>query len=694
MLLALLASTLVTLPDLALAVKAGNPQRCADFCVTCTVSYVLRYHANLYHLLAEEDDVGVDMNGQIKSNPPQPGDRICINGTISRHTTGHVLLKFSTFDVIEHGQHPTPISNDAQTVMSGQCDFRRSHLIGEVRDVQPSGTDPCWNYLSIISNTSQYYVPVPTHGASFDQLKALIGSTVRLDGYPDPQNSSFRFLDERRFVVAGIRYITVLSPPPEDPFSQTPSIEVLRQLPMEKISRLGRHKATGKILTFWNNSNALLLSADHRKILVSFASPNGKAPTWLSRGTHVEVIGYPLTDGFTLTLTHALGRLIDNPPLREPAVKVFSESGFRNLMTERHLQKSSLQGKRIQLCGIVSEFSCEQRERCTFSLSLADHLLDVNFSSAPSTVKDLTPGCRIRIRGTCVLDTENWAMISDGTLLNGIRLVIDRPDDLKILARPPWWTPARLAIVIAALLVALVAFIIWNRTLRRLSEKRGRELFRERSANAMAELKTVERTRLAVELHDSISQILTGAAMQLDAGETNAAKRILASCRRELRSCLWELRSNALDAANLADAVRETVAPHLGGRKAAIDIDIPSSALSEEMRHAALRIVREATVNAIRHGRATTVAISGELSGKRLSLTIVDNGRGFDPSTAHGSATGHFGLVGMRERAKAFNGSVSIVSAPGSGTEVTVVLEDRAGYDFGEGPADRNSAST
>ncbi len=63
----------------------------------------------------------------------------------------------------------------------------------------------------------------------------------------------------------------------------------------------------------------------------------------------------------------------------------------------------------------------------------------------------------------------------------------------------------------------------------------------------MAELKTAERTRLAAEIHDSISQILTGAAMQLDAGETAAAKRILASCRRELRACLWDLRSRALD---------------------------------------------------------------------------------------------------------------------------------------------------
>ena len=182
--------------------------------------------------------------------------------------------------------------------------------------------------------------------------------------------------------------------------------------------------------------------------------------------------------------------------------------------------------------------------------------------------------------------------------------------------------------------------------------------------------------------------------MQLDAGKIDTAKRILASCRRELRNCLWDLRSHAMDAANLADAVRETIAPHLGDRRAVIDLDIPSAALSEELRHAALRIIREATANAIRHGRATTVAISGELSGKTLSFTIVDDGRGFDPSVAQGSATGHFGLLGMRERARAFNGSVSIASTPGSGTEISVILEDRVGHDFGEDSADRDKAST
>ena len=490
-------------------------------------------------------------------------------------------------------------------------------------------------------------------------------------------------------MVADLSHIKILSPPPQDPFVAAPSINVLHRLPPEQISRLGRHKATGRVLSVWQGRNALFQLNDGRMALLDFAQHLS-----ISRGQTAEVIGYPSTDGFLLSLHRANARPIAGTPFAEPAVVELSPQDIQNRLSDAYLAKKQLQGLRIRLVGTVADLHDSQREHGLFSLSIAGHLLDVDFSSMSRLATDLDTGCRVRITGTCVLTTENWTIFSKGLQLNGIRLVLDREGDLEILQRPPWWTPARLAIVVAALLVALVAFIIWNRTLRRLSEKRGRELFRERSANAMAELKTEERTRLAVELHDSMSQILTGAAMQLDAGEISAAKRILASCRRELRTCLWELRSHAIDATNLADAIRETIEPHLGGRQASVDADIPSSSLSEGLRHAALRIIREATVNAIRHGRATLIAISGELTGRTLTLTIVDNGRGFDPSAARRSDSGHFGLQGMRERAKAFNGSVSIASTPGSGTEITVVLEESAGYDFGEDSTGRDSAST
>jgi len=668
----LLAASLVRLGDLAAAVEADTHDHCTEFCVTGTVTYVLNFQEKFYHILVEDGDIGVDILGTIKPGPPPiPGDRARFEGAIVPSVAGSIVPEFRVLEILDHGKSPKPADGSAGEIMSGRHDFHHAHLVGELRDVEPSGTSPCWNYLSIISDGCQYYAPIPSRGATITELEALIGSTVKLDGFPDSHNCSFKFLDERRFLVAGLNNIEILSHPPADPFEKAPSITTLRRLAPEMLPRLGRHKADGRLVTIWQARNALLVMKDGRHAIVSFVDPVG-----IPRGQSVEVIGYPSTDGFTLRLSRAIARLDESTPFKEPTTIPFSECDFKNHLSAESLTKITLQGKRIRLSGIVADFGEGQRESKTLPLAIAGRLLDVDFSSVPESCDGIVPGCKVRVAGTCVLATENWASLSTGTTLNGIRLVVDRPDDVEILARPPWWNLTRLSVVVAILVLFIAAILFWNRELRKLSEKRGRELFHERSASALAELKTTERTRLAADIHDSISQILTGAAMQLDAGETNAAKRILASCRRELRACLWDLRNHALDAENFTDAVRETLAPHLGGHAAAIDMDIPSAKMSEALRHAALSIIREATVNAIRHGRAETIEIVGKLDGRRLSFTVTDDGRGFDTEICRGSKDGHFGILGMRERAKGFSGSVEISSSPGEGTTVSVVMEE------------------
>ena len=669
---AILAAAMTQLSDVATAVKTDTIPTCHDFCVTGTIAHTISLDGNWYQLLIIDNDIGMKITGTSKPSVSlHIGDIVRLDGFIAPVGQGNVRPILRNIEILGHTDAPAPHEGTAAEIMSGRHDYQRSFLVGEVRNAEPSGTNPNFNYLSLIADGQCYYVPIPSHGAPLAELEALIGSTVRLDGYPDPKDYSFRFLDERRFLIDGLKNIEVLTPPPKDPFACAPPVEKLRHLPPEALSRLGRHKTSGWLTTKWQGRNALLRMHDGRNALIDFASP-----TEIPRGATIEVIGYPSTDGFLLRLSRAIGRQISGNPFKESSVRDLSEDGVEKILARHLFNKDMLQGKRLRLCGTIADFGEEQLESKTLPLAIAGRLLDVDFSSVPESCDGIVPGCKIRVAGTCVLATENWTSLSTGTTLNGIRLVVDRPDDVEILARPPWWNLTRLSVVVAVLVLFIAAILFWNRELRKLSEKRGRELFHERSASALAELKTAERTRLAADIHDSISQILTGASMQLDAGETNAAKRILASCRRELRACLWDLRNHALDAENFADAVRETIAPHLGGRAAAIDMDIRSEKMSEALRHAALCITREATVNAIRHGRAETIEIAGRLDGGRLSFSVTDDGRGFDPAGIRGSKDGHFGILGIRERAKAFNGSVEIKSAPGKGTTVSVVLEE------------------
>jgi len=297
----LFAAILTRLADLASIVEADTPNCDSLFCVTGTVSYVIAYQEKFCHVLVEENGIGIDIAGTIDKELPRLGDIICLEGAFADTRTDGVQPQFTRLTTIGSRNPPAPATGKASEIMSGCHDFHRAHLVGEVCDAGSSGTNPFWNFLSIISDGHRYYAPIPMRGASLRQLETLIGSRVRLDGFPTSHDRSYRFLDERRFMVADLSHITVISKPAQDPFSDAPSVAQLRRLMPEQISQLGRHKAIGRVLTVWQGNNALLRMSDNRIAIVSFSDPT---PT--KRGEHVEVIGYPSTDGFILRLSRAL----------------------------------------------------------------------------------------------------------------------------------------------------------------------------------------------------------------------------------------------------------------------------------------------------------------------------------------------------------------------------------------------------
>ena len=91
----------------------------------------------------------------------------------------------------------------------------------------------------------------------------------------------------------------------------------------------------------------------------------------------------------------------------------------------------------------------------------------------------------------------------------------------------------------------------------------------------------------------------------------------------------------------------------------------------QDLRHALVRITREAVSNAIRHGGAQRVCVRLVREGDYRRLVVQDDGRGFDPATVGRTGTG-YGLTSMQERARALHGSFVIDSAPGRGTTVAV----------------------
>ena len=204
-------ATITSLGELAETMKANTIPPNPDFRVTGTVAYMLSADGTSYQLLLNDGDAAMKITSTTNPPPiPQLGDRVQLEGELTPVGQGYVRPVFRNLEILGHEEAPAPHEGAAKEIMSGRHDFRRSYLVGEVRDAEPSGTSPTHSYLSIIADAHQYYAPIPTCGATLAELESLIGAKVRLDGYPDSRNYSHRFIEERRFVVAGIRNIKIL----------------------------------------------------------------------------------------------------------------------------------------------------------------------------------------------------------------------------------------------------------------------------------------------------------------------------------------------------------------------------------------------------------------------------------------------------------------------------------------------------
>jgi signal transduction histidine kinase len=272
-------------------------------------------------------------------------------------------------------------------------------------------------------------------------------------------------------------------------------------------------------------------------------------------------------------------------------------------------------------------------------------------------------------------------------------LVMRSPNDVKIISGPPLLTVGRLSVAVVILLTFLLAAIVWNRVLNGLVNRRSRELIKEQIARTVSQFKIGERTRLAVELHDALSQnlaavaCLVGAARRaVDSGNATAseqlqrAERMLNSCRTELKHCLFDLRSDMLEQPKFADAIRATLNQLHAKTEIIVRFSVPRTRMTDSTAQAILCIIRELASNAISHGKASKIHVAGSIEGETLKFSVRDNGTGFDPMTRPGPREGHFGLDGIRDRVKRIGGDFRLEAAPGKGTYAVITLKTTGGH--------------
>jgi signal transduction histidine kinase len=193
-----------------------------------------------------------------------------------------------------------------------------------------------------------------------------------------------------------------------------------------------------------------------------------------------------------------------------------------------------------------------------------------------------------------------------------------------------------------------------------------------------------ERNRLALELHDAVSQKLFSLVLTAESAETllerdgagakaqvERLKTLSREALEELRSLIMELRPPALDRDGLCGALRKHV--EVLGRLHAVEIELriddAVSAGDDERDREVLRIAQEALHNALRHAGAGHVEIRLSSDDGRLALEVRDDGVGFQPDDPE-LRSRRLGLTSMEERAGRLGGRLMIHSAPGEGTDV------------------------
>ncbi len=274
----------------------------------------------------------------------------------------------------------------------------------------------------------------------------------------------------------------------------------------------------------------------------------------------------------------------------------------------------------------------------------------------------LKVGSLLTLSGICAADER----YTNGSI--PFALLLRSPDDIDVTAGPPWWTRAHvLWVTLGILLLLMMLQLLYSRV----------ERWR---LHAVLE----ERERLAHEMHDTLAQSFAGIGFQLQAVHSELANsssairthvelasKLVQQSHEEARRCITTLRPESLSQLGLLKALEQSANRMVQG--GTMTLRATSSGMPQLLpvlvSDTLLRIGQEAIANSVRHAQATTISLSLIYGRNAVTLSIEDDGHGFQSA----QATTGFGLLGMQERAAKIAATFTISSLPGCGTKVLVV---------------------
>jgi signal transduction histidine kinase/ligand-binding sensor domain-containing protein len=275
---------------------------------------------------------------------------------------------------------------------------------------------------------------------------------------------------------------------------------------------------------------------------------------------------------------------------------------------------------------------------------------------------NLSPGSyRFRVRASN--DNRSWST---------------EAEPLSIVVTPPWWeTP--LVRFSAAVVIALLSVLVVQRKFRQLKQEQERQ---QQFSKQLIDSQEAERKRIASELHDGIGQnlLIISNTLQMYLGakrkkneEIEQVTELTKETVREIRTISSNLHPHQLERLGLNRALRSMVESAGKGSGIAWSVTIQEGVVlrrADQEIHI-YRIVQEIVNNIVKHSGASSAGIAFTATNSHIQITAQDNGKGF---TVHAPGSDGFGMTSLKERTRLLNGTLTVVSSPGSGTQLTITL--------------------
>ena len=554
---------------------------------------------------------------------------------------------------------PKPMAQPVEIPVMASRNGQWTELEGVIHAINPDGT--------MLLAGKQGNVTVWIGQISKDTAGRYVDATLRLRGVLTLETAN-----DPKLLVSSPEFVEVKEIAPSDPFAIPPCDTVEINDAVAQAKWVHRVKVEGVVT--YNNETSLFVQDVKGGLLVESLDKSCPAKV----GDHVEVVGFPGNEINSKKLTEALVRVTGSNAMIQPK---------KVNLAEAHVNR--YYGTLVSLEAKFLTRKTRGREQI-LSLQQGQRLFEAELSTNLGQLPAFEPDSLLKISG--ILDGrgpfEEKKTAEENDLSESINIFMRGPQDVLQVRGAPWWTLKGFLLLTGTLLTVMIAGLSAILILRRrLERQRQAKLTFSRQ---ILQSQEDERRRIAVNLHDTLGQNLliiknqSSLAMQFPTDEAitrrrlNEISEVTLQTIEEVRTITRNLRPYQLDRLGLTHAIRAVIkqtsenVPILF----ASDVDDIDGAFDKESEIHVFRIIQEGINNILKHSGATEATVVIKKYATAVSLSVRDNGKGFDVQLDKPVG---FGLNNIVERVWILGGESKIDAVPSGGTNLlfTIPINNR-----------------